>query len=115
NDALLSYPKTTSPAGLLWFYPSFATAKPPAGTFGNCPAQGPVIGPGYADVDLGLQKNFPFTETKKLQFRADFLNTFNPPQLRPSQHGDGAHNRHPGCASDPDGLEVLFLTRLSSN
>ena len=89
NDALLRYPKTTTANGLLWFDPSFETAKPPAGTFGNCPAQGPVIGPGYSDVDLGLQKNFPFTETKRLQFRADFLNTFNHPNFAHPNTGTG--------------------------
>jgi hypothetical protein len=45
--------------------------------FGTCPAQGPVRGPGYADLDLGVQKNFQMTESTKLQFRADFLNAFN--------------------------------------
>jgi hypothetical protein len=28
-------------------------------------------------VDLGVEKNFQMTERTKLQFRADFLNTFN--------------------------------------
>ena len=88
NDALLHYPKTTSAAGLLWFDPAFETT-PAAGTFGNCPAQGPVIGPGYSDIDLGLQKNFPFTETKKLQFRADFLNIFNHPNFAHPNTGNG--------------------------
>jgi hypothetical protein len=49
----------------------------PANVFGTCPAQGPVRGPGYADLDLSLQKNFPITERVRLQFRSDFLNTFN--------------------------------------
>jgi len=51
------------------------------GTFGTCPAQGPVIGPHYVDLDLSLQKNFLFGESKRLQFRADFLNAFNHPNL----------------------------------
>jgi hypothetical protein len=33
------------------------------------------------DVDLSLQKNFPIGESKRLQFRADFLNAFNHPNL----------------------------------
>ncbi len=36
-----------------------------------------MVGPGYADVDLSLQKNFPITESVRLQFRGDFLNAFN--------------------------------------
>jgi len=74
------YPKSTSSAGMKWYDPSFITA-PALFTFGNCPAQGPVIGPGYADVDLGVQKNFLITETMKIQFRSDFLNLFNHPNL----------------------------------
>jgi hypothetical protein len=76
----VSYPKTVSPQGIQWFSPSsFANAAP--GTFGNCPAQGPVIGPGYVDADISLQKNFPINERMRLQFRADFLNAFNHPNF----------------------------------
>ena len=62
--------------GYQWFDPTPYSA-PAVGTFGNCPAQGPVRGPGYGDVDLSVQKNFVFTERVKLQFRSDFLNAFN--------------------------------------
>ena len=60
------------------------------GTFGDCPAQGPVIGPGYSDLDLSLQKNFLFTESKRLQFRVDFLNAVNHPNLGAPTHSLGA-------------------------
>jgi hypothetical protein len=62
-------------AGYRWFDPTPYTD--PANVFGTCPAQGPVIGPGYFDADLSLQKNFPITERVRLQFRTDFLNAFN--------------------------------------
>lgn len=62
--------------GYQWFDPTPYTA-PAVGTFGNCPAQGPVRGPGYGNVDLSVQKDFVFTERIKLQFRSDFLNAFN--------------------------------------
>jgi Carboxypeptidase regulatory-like domain len=64
-----------------WFANDSSFSPEAAGTFGTCPAQGPVIGPHYVDVDFSLQKNFQFTETKRLQFRADFLNAFNHPNL----------------------------------
>ena len=83
------YPKTVTSAGLQWFDPS-PFSQPAAGSFGNCPAQGPVIGPGYKDFDISLQKNFLFTETKRLQFRADFLNAFNHPNFGAPNHTVGA-------------------------
>lgn len=63
--------------GYQWFDPTPYSLPTNAEGFGSCPAQGPVRGPGYADVDLGVQKNFQMTERTKLQFRADFLNAFN--------------------------------------
>jgi hypothetical protein len=62
--------------GYQWMSPA-GFSEPAAGTFGNCPAQGPVNGPGYFDADIGLMKNFHFTEATYLQFRSDFLNAFN--------------------------------------
>lgn len=62
--------------GYQWFDAS-VYSHPAPGTFGTCPAQGPIRGPGYADIDLSLQKNFNFTETLRLQFRTDLVNAFN--------------------------------------
>jgi hypothetical protein len=62
--------------GFNWMSPS-GFSDPAPGTFGNCPAQGPVNGPGYFNADIGLMKNFHFTEATFLQFRTDFLNAFN--------------------------------------
>jgi hypothetical protein len=73
------YLKTGSSLGLQWVSP--VTFSQPTSGFGNCPAQGPVIGPGYADVDLSLHKDFKFGETRKLQFRAEGLNLFNHPNF----------------------------------
>jgi hypothetical protein len=63
-------------SGYQWLDNSGFTGTGPE-QFGNCPAQGPVRGPGFGDVDLSIQKNFPITETTRIQFRADFLNAFN--------------------------------------
>jgi hypothetical protein len=79
-NGAVTYPKTVTAQGIQWFgQGSFTNAA--NGTFGNCSAQGPVIGPGYADADISLQKNFPVTERMKVQFRADFLNAFNHPNF----------------------------------
>jgi hypothetical protein len=77
----VSYPKTpVAGVGLQWFDPS-AFANPAPGSFGDCPSQGPTIGPGYIDADISLQKNFPVTESMRFQFRVDFLNAFNHPNF----------------------------------
>jgi hypothetical protein len=68
-------PSSGAFSGYRWFDPTPYTD--PANVFGTCPAQGPVVGPGYGDLDLSLQKNFQFTERARLQFRADFINAFN--------------------------------------
>jgi Carboxypeptidase regulatory-like domain len=60
---------------------SSAGYSAPTGAFGNCPLQGPQIGPGYTDTDIGLLKNIHITESKYFQFRGDFLNAFNNVQL----------------------------------
>jgi carboxypeptidase family protein len=82
------YPKTVTSAGMQWF-DGGAFSQPTSG-FGNCPAQGPVIGPSYKDFDISLQKNFLFTERMRLQFRADFLNAFNHPNLGAPAHSVGS-------------------------
>jgi len=63
--------------GYQWFDPTPYSLPTNAEGFGSCPAQGPVRGPGFGDVDLSLQKNFTITERTRLQFRADFLDAFN--------------------------------------
>jgi hypothetical protein len=76
----VQYPKSVSSAGEQWMTQS-AFANAPAGTFGTCQAQGPVIGPRYVDADISMQKNFPLNERMRFQFRTDFLNVFNHPNL----------------------------------
>jgi hypothetical protein len=62
--------------GYQWMSPA-GFSDPAPGHFGNCPAQGPIVGPGFFNADIGLMKNFHFSETKYVQFRTDFLNAFN--------------------------------------
>jgi Carboxypeptidase regulatory-like domain len=85
----VSYPKKpVAGQGMQWFDPS-VFSEPAPGTFGNCPAQGPVVGPGYFDTDLSLQKNFVISESKRFQFRADFLNATNHPSFAAPAHSLG--------------------------
>lgn len=65
----------TQGGGFAWFDPSNYSN---AAAFGTCaPQLNGLRGPGFYNWDLSLQKNFQLTERFKLQFRSDFLNTFN--------------------------------------
>jgi hypothetical protein len=66
---------TTAPCVNFLNPTSFASANTP-GTYGNA-GKGAFTGPNYIDWDMGLFKNFRLTERLKLQFRAEFFNTFN--------------------------------------
>jgi hypothetical protein len=41
-----------------------------------------LIGPGVADVDFSVMKDFHFTEEKNLQFRAECFNIANHPNFQ---------------------------------
>jgi len=73
----VQYLKHGDPAvpGYDWFAPS-TFLGPKIGTFGSC-GVGDVRGPGLFLVDLGIYKEFPIGETKRLEFRTEFLNAFN--------------------------------------
>jgi outer membrane receptor protein involved in Fe transport len=58
-----------------------AFVQPPAGTFGNV-GKGWLRWKGAVTWDMGLSKNFSFTERWRLQFRAEFFNVFNHVNLR---------------------------------
>jgi hypothetical protein len=60
------------------------------GTFGSSRV-GSCLGPGIANVDYGLYKNFKLTERFGLQFRMDFFNLFNKTQFS-SVGGPGGLN-----------------------
>jgi hypothetical protein len=63
--------------GVTWFNTA-AFQTPPANTFGTC-GPGTLIGPGERGWDAGIFKGFPITESKRLEFRAEFLNATNTP------------------------------------
>ncbi len=61
-----------------WINPAAFAA--PAGEFGNAP-RNLFAGPGTWQFDLGTGKTFTLTERTRLQFRSEFYNLFNHPQL----------------------------------
>ena len=42
-----------------------------------------LTGPGLADLDFSLFKNFQIVEKVRLQFRSEFFNIFNHPNFAP--------------------------------
>ncbi len=79
NYDIVARPNESAPVHLLkngldWFNTS--TFSPAVGSFGN-ESSGDILGPGYERVDLGLMKNFQFTERMTLQMRAESFNVFN--------------------------------------
>lgn len=53
-------------------------AAPPSNRLGNCSVSA-EHGPGLKQVDIGVSKFFPITESKSLEFRAEAVNAFNFP------------------------------------
>ena len=60
-----------------WWNPS-TFSLPAANTFGTC-STGNLRGPRFSETDMSVHKNFLITETKRLEFRAEFINLFNHP------------------------------------
>ena len=59
------------------------------GTVGNL-GRNNLIGPGYAETDIGVTKNTRITERVSLQFRAEIFNIFNHPNFSvPGGSGSG--------------------------
>ncbi|HTV54103.1 MAG TPA: hypothetical protein VMI06_04230, partial [Terriglobia bacterium] len=57
-----------------------AFSIPSLGNFGSCPPNA-FHGPGLWDADLSLFKEFQLTESKRVEFRAEFFNALNHPNF----------------------------------
>jgi hypothetical protein len=68
------------------FFNTCAFADPASGSFGDV-SRNSVQGPGYQIWDFSLFKYFPITERTKLEFRAEFFNVFNHPNLQFAKSG----------------------------
>jgi hypothetical protein len=64
-----------------WINPA-AFAQPAPFTFGDAPRFLSYLrAPGFVNWDMGIQKYWNFTETKRLQFRFELYNAFNHPNF----------------------------------
>ena len=74
--------------------------RPAIGTFGNI-FRNSLVGPGFSNTDLSLQKAFVITEAVRLKFRVDAFNVFNNTQLgQPNQCVDCPASQNPGMITD---------------
>jgi hypothetical protein len=119
NDrAKLTGVSTAPPDGAaqtVWFNPA-AFARNDLGTFGDVP-KGFLYGPSLHSWDMGLFKNFRFTNDMGVQFRAEFFNIFNQvnfdiPNTNVSGAGFGSIQRTDLGFGDPRiiqfGLKFVF-------
>jgi hypothetical protein len=68
------------------FFNTCAFTDPAQGSFGDV-GRNTLRGPGYQIWDFSLFKNFAITERTKLEFRAEFFNVFNHPNLQFAKSG----------------------------
>ena len=93
-----------------WFNTA-AFSLPAAFTFGNDPRNS-VIGPGFVNLDISLQKEWALRESMQLQFRVDAYNTFNHPNLNLPGRIFGASN-FGVITSALDPREMQFALKLT--
>lgn len=62
-----------------WFNPA-AFARPAPGTFGNA-GRNTLRGPSFQSWDIAIFKTFPISESTRVQFRSEFFNFPNHPNL----------------------------------
>src|ERR1700730_1545649 len=62
-----------------WFNPSCYSLEP-VGTFGDT-GRNTLRGPGFFNTDIALLKDPKLSEQVRIQFRAEFFNIFNHPNL----------------------------------
>jgi len=92
-----------------WFDPS--VFKAPATRFGNV-AKNVMDGPGYANVDLGISKNFVIREARQLEFRTEMFNALNHPNFYFSGFFDPPFNvpgsNRPNAVRDPRSIQFAL-------
>jgi hypothetical protein len=95
--------------GVQWFTNTGQFTNPAVGTFGNCsPQLDGLRSPHYTDVDMSVHKDFPIRERFRLQFRTDFINTFNHVQLNAPNMGLGSTMGQITSAQPPRNIQLAL-------
>jgi hypothetical protein len=89
------------------YFNTAAFSQNEEGTFGNA-SRNLLRGPGYANFDLALMKNFLVREDASLQFRAEFFNAFNKPNFNSPYGTQRVSSRFGRIESADDGRIIQF-------
>ena len=105
---LVGNPEVSGKTLQRWFDPA-AFARPNEIRFGNL-GRNTLFGPGRINFDTSLFKDFFFTESLKLQFRAEAFNLFNTPQFGQPNASIGASNAGTitGIVGNPRQLQLAL-------
>jgi hypothetical protein len=90
---------------------SSAFALPALYTYGNA-GRNILYGPGLYNVDFSAFKDFRFTESIRLQFRAEFFNFFNTPSFKNPSTTFGTSAFGNITATNHDNREIQFGLKL---
>ena len=107
-----SNPRDYVSTGGSFFINPASFSIPAFGQFGNC-APYSVHGPGFQDLDLSLFKNFVMTESRRVEFRAEFFNALNHANFAaPSANisNPGSFGKVYGTVGDP--RQIQFALKL---
>ena len=95
------------------FFDTTAFVTPALYTLGNA-GIGSVMGPGFRNLDLSMSKSFSLGEARSLQFRGEFFNALNHPNMGDpgTTLGTASFGRVTSTVSDPRdiqlGLKLIF-------
>ena len=88
-----------------------AFQAPAAGTFGKI-GQSYQHGPGWAQMDLSIFKNFDITERQRIQFRSELFNLSNTPAFQNPNGTWGSANFGRISATRNRGRQIQFALRF---
>jgi hypothetical protein len=79
EKSVQTVPGVPGSAYIQWWNPN-TFSVPATNTFGTCSA-GDLRGPRFSETDMSIHKDFLISESKRLEFRTEFINLFNHPIL----------------------------------
>jgi Carboxypeptidase regulatory-like domain len=75
---LICNPNQNAPHTTTAWFNTSCFAAPPEGSFGDA-GRNVILGPSFFDADLSAMKSWNLSESRRIEFRAEFFNAFNHP------------------------------------